>query len=720
VGTVIYYLAPTGDDHAAGTSPKTAWRTLDRVNAEPFRPGDTIRFQTGATWTGQLAPTASGAAGAPITFTSYGDAAPPTIDGAGRVLSAVLLDGLKHVTLDGLAVTNDDGGGAYRNGVNVTARDAGELPGITLRNLTVHDIGGPTGTHVNIGHGGILVNVRGGAVPTYFRDLLIENNHVARVPSYGIVTWSTWMRREGWNSLWDELGIPDAEFGPFTPTEGLVIRGNRVEDIGNGGINPNQARNVLVEHNTVLRTSTQHRNAAVWWSGVDDIVVQYNEVAHTRYNGPMQDSTAFDADESVHRSLVQYNYSHDNGGGFFMTCSAHEAPTESVVRHNVSENDRGHVFMFIVANTARADIHHNTVYATRSSADSPLLGMVHQDGLDHRGISFRNNVFVNPLGAPYHARDAEYAGNLYHGGPLPPDPAARTGDPCFTAPGTGPHGYRLADGSPALAAGRTVLGDGGRDHFGAPLPAAAPDLGAIQRAAPARWDAGTGVLDLGTAQVVDSVEIGVPYGRGRTTLDVEVWDGGGWAVEVAGARLEFSADTEALEHRTVRLPRPVTTDRVRLSGCDRPIAAVRAGGGGSPPAPVVTASYATGHGTLHHLADGWPETSWGSARGPAFPGHLTLSYPAARRVGSLTLSTAYGLSRGITLVDVRTWDGAAWVTQTSATTLTWHSDTSAVESRTIPLPAEVTTDRVRLVVRAAALTGGRFSLNELTARKEPR
>ncbi|GII96094.1 discoidin domain-containing protein [Sinosporangium siamense] len=706
---MTYYVDPAGDDSAAGTSPATAWRTLAKVNATGFLPGDTVAFKAGGTWTGQLAPTASGAAGAPITFTSYGDAGRARIDGAGRVTSAVLLADLKHVVLDGLDVTNTGACGAYRNGVNVTARDSGELPGIVLRNLTVHDVDGPTGTHVNIGYGGILVNVRGCAVPTYFRDLLIENNHVARVPSYGIVTWSTWMQREGWNALWEELGIPAGEFRPFTPTEGLVIRGNRVEDIGNGGINPNQARNVLIEHNTVLRTSMQHRNAAVWWSGVDDIVVQHNEVAQTHYNGPMQDSSAFDADESVHGSLVQYNYSHDNGGGFFMTCSAHDAPTESVVRYNISENDRGYVFMFIVANTARADIYNNTVYATKSTVDEPLLGMVHQDGLNHTGIAFRNNVFVNPLAAPYHARDAEYSGNLYHGGPVPEDLAAVIGDPCLTAPGSGRHGYGLGAGSPALAAGRTVLGDGGRDHFGAPLPGAAPDLGAVQSAAAATWDGE--ILDLRAAQVVDSVELAVPYGRGAPPVDVQIWESTGWTTAVSGARLDFASDTGTVEYRTVRLPHPVTTGKVRVVAGGLTIRGVRAAGGGSPPAPVVTSSYGTSKGTLHHIADGWSGTSWASARGVTFPGDVTVCFPAARPVGSVTLSVSHGRDQGVTGLDIQTWDGSAWVTRRSGVTLTWDSDTATVESRTITLPAPVTTERVRLIVTAANLAHGRFALH---------
>jgi hypothetical protein len=45
-----YYVSPQGDDNNAGTSPETAWRTIDQVNKVSFRPGDQILFQGGATF----------------------------------------------------------------------------------------------------------------------------------------------------------------------------------------------------------------------------------------------------------------------------------------------------------------------------------------------------------------------------------------------------------------------------------------------------------------------------------------------------------------------------------------------------------------------------------------------------------------------------------------------------------------------------------------------
>ncbi|MBP5622567.1 MAG: carbohydrate binding domain-containing protein [Thermoguttaceae bacterium] len=76
--TDYYVDATKGDDSAKGTSPKTAWKTLDRVSsAEELAPGDVVKFKRGEIWRGGLSPR-SGEPNKPITYTSYGDGAKPS------------------------------------------------------------------------------------------------------------------------------------------------------------------------------------------------------------------------------------------------------------------------------------------------------------------------------------------------------------------------------------------------------------------------------------------------------------------------------------------------------------------------------------------------------------------------------------------------------------------------------------------------------------------
>ncbi len=76
-----YYIdAKNGNDGNSGTSEGSAWASLNKVNQQAFKPGDTILFHAGDVFKGMLDPSSSGTAGAPITFGSYGKGPAPVID----------------------------------------------------------------------------------------------------------------------------------------------------------------------------------------------------------------------------------------------------------------------------------------------------------------------------------------------------------------------------------------------------------------------------------------------------------------------------------------------------------------------------------------------------------------------------------------------------------------------------------------------------------------
>ncbi len=103
-GTTYYVDLLAGDDGNDGTSAAAPWRTLAKVNASEFAPGDTIAFRRGQDWNGALHLSDSGTEAAPITVTAYGDdqAAPPAI--GGQVTECVLVSG-SHWHITGLRAT---------------------------------------------------------------------------------------------------------------------------------------------------------------------------------------------------------------------------------------------------------------------------------------------------------------------------------------------------------------------------------------------------------------------------------------------------------------------------------------------------------------------------------------------------------------------------------------------------------------------------------------
>ena len=83
--STTYFVASTGgSDSNPGTSQSAPWASVSKVDATTFQPGDTIDFQYGGEWHGDLIASSSGTAGNPITYGAYGNSslAKPTFDGS--------------------------------------------------------------------------------------------------------------------------------------------------------------------------------------------------------------------------------------------------------------------------------------------------------------------------------------------------------------------------------------------------------------------------------------------------------------------------------------------------------------------------------------------------------------------------------------------------------------------------------------------------------------
>src|SRR5262245_29877485 len=68
-----YYISPAGHDNNPGTLDKP-WRTISKINNVIFKPGDSILFSGGSTFTGTLYLDKNdvGTSAAPIKIGSYG------------------------------------------------------------------------------------------------------------------------------------------------------------------------------------------------------------------------------------------------------------------------------------------------------------------------------------------------------------------------------------------------------------------------------------------------------------------------------------------------------------------------------------------------------------------------------------------------------------------------------------------------------------------------
>ena len=465
VAAATYYVdSERGDDSHAGTSQTAAWKSLGRVNTNVFQPGDQLLFKAGSRFTGQLQPQGSGTIMdgklVPIIIGKYSNGPLPRIDGEGKFPDALLLRNIEFWEISDLEITNLGTNRApWRTGVRVVTDGFGTLRHIQLRNLFVHGVNGDLRKEQE--GCGIYFESRGRG-QSHFDGLLIENCRVVRTDRNGICQRN----------------------GSRTRSLGVVIRGNRLEDIGGDGIKLWGSNGGIIESNIVRggRMRCDDYAAGIWPFDCDDTLIQFNEVSGMKGT---KDGQGFDSDYLCRRSLFQYNYSHDNEGGFMLICAPGNSYNEdTIIRYNLSQNDGlNSARVFHISGAKNTRIYNNTIYVGPKQ-DLPLLLFNDWNGGSARDTFFYNNIFYVDGRVTYNwgkSQNNIFENNFFFGNhhEPPADAHAITNQPGLRRPGSGENGfaslsgYELRDSSACLP-GRIVPDNGGRDFFGNPVPADRP------------------------------------------------------------------------------------------------------------------------------------------------------------------------------------------------------------------------------------------------------
>jgi hypothetical protein len=491
----IYVDAASGDDRSDGRSPETAWRSVERANRHRFRPGSTLLFKAGTAYTGRLHPRGSGSEDSPIVISSYGDGPAPRIDAEGRYGEALLLDNQQYWEVSNLELTNyGEERERYRYGVRITAANYGVMHHIYLSNLYIHDVNGTLRKEDRAeGHGIYYENL--GPIASRFDDLRIENcrlEHIDRNGIGGHTRFRTYRDVKNTN---------------------VVIRGNELYDIGGDGIKVSGCDGAIVERNLV-RMAGQGRegpSCGIWPFSTTNSLFQHNEVCYT---GGTWDGQGFDSDNDCRNNVFQFNYSHDNEGGFFLICTRYRSRNNignqgTIIRYNISQNDRMRTFL-VGGPVEDLQIYNNVIYIgkdldVKMLHFAPRMDRQEENVLWGSGILFFNNIVLSEGTArvTYNrtpmAADGTYQGvtgvgmgevsfrsNVFFGRFLPGfRPGNLVEDPLLVDPGSGGEGlgtlggYLLSTESPCADGGIAVPRDVDRDFWGNPVPAgSAPDIGA--------------------------------------------------------------------------------------------------------------------------------------------------------------------------------------------------------------------------------------------------
>ena len=481
-----YFISPAGNDTNKGTSPSTAWKTLEKVNQTTFQAGNRILFETGGEWKGNLHPQGSGKEANPIILGSYGTGSRPVINIGEKEGTGIQLINQSWWEIEGIEITSGAPHklGVRRQGIVATVEgDKAKIEHIVIRDCYIHDIWGQVGGDKS----GIAIYVgqrilgQQAVQNCIANEVLIENNIIRRV---------------------DKIGIA------VNGDEKVVVRGNKLENLGGDGIIVIGANKALLEYNIADRTCLRSgdpdldtggedwwpHTAAIWLWKNTETVMQFNEVYNTGRQAGNGDGFAYDFDFECRKCVLQYNYSANNHGLLLIMNRAYE----NVARYNISQNDQTHLIQ-IHGNTEDGNlIHNNVFYVDHSTVDIDFYcGMENEKDKSKMGVTFQNNIFYaggqgrfRTVYSHGSAIDRQFNDSLKFsaadGGPLyqnncfwgpwlnglPEDSNKIQANPRFVEAGSGGRGissldgYRLQDDSPCINAGIAIQSDMVMDFYG--------------------------------------------------------------------------------------------------------------------------------------------------------------------------------------------------------------------------------------------------------------
>ena len=332
-GVSYYFDAENGTDTNNGLSEKTAWKNIDKIREIQLNPGDSLLLRRGSVFEGIIEICAQGESENRIVIDAYGTGSKPCIKAPDNSLYTICIRNSDYITLQNLEVVNTGlERKPTRTGVKVMCENYGTSNNIILNSLYIHDVNGSL-VKAEGGGSGILIDSRWDkdSMVSVFDSLTIENCVIRRCERNAII----------WNAPWSRKN--------WHLSTNTVVRRNLIEEVPGDGIVPIGCDGALIEYN-LMRNCTallpdSEAAAGIWPWSCDNTIIQFNEVSD--HKAPW-DAQGFDSDYNCTNTTIQYNYSHNNDGGFILICNSGEGGNASgdnignigsIIRYNLSIND---------------------------------------------------------------------------------------------------------------------------------------------------------------------------------------------------------------------------------------------------------------------------------------------------------------------------------------------------------------------------------------------
>lgn len=405
-GPVTYYIRPGGNNAAAGTSPRTAWRTLARASRAVLRPGTRLLLRGGGVYQGSLViGTADGGdPSKPILIGSYGK-------GRAEILSSsngIAVVDTRGVDIQNLKIVGNHAMNAANAGIQMYSnRRRGRLAHVYVTKVdikgfgfgvaigAIHDGAGFRNVHVTLSS--VHDNLDGGLV-TYGPD------YNPAVPGYAHA------------NIYVSQVRAFRNFGDPANTTHNTGSGIELGSVSSATVVNSQAFD-----NGGSNGSMSEGPIGIWTYDSTRVVMKH-DVSHGNRSASVHDGGGFGLDRETTHSLLEYDLSYDNHGAGFLLYSAPNAPgrqTANVVRFNISYGDvrgRNHVIGALEAEgkVSNSVFYQNTAVVTGSNTQPAFKATG-----DLRHVKVLNNILVAAHGAvvlattPMKTSQVFFSGNDY-------------------------------------------------------------------------------------------------------------------------------------------------------------------------------------------------------------------------------------------------------------------------------------------------------------------
>jgi Right handed beta helix region len=358
-GTTFYIDAAKGHDSDAGTSPASAWKTLERASEAVFEGGDRLLLRGGQRFKGTLTldPSTVGSTSQAdvLTIASYGN-------GRAKIEPEPRQDGITVSNVAGVRISDLN---LVGRGYRIRHRNASKAcrgegfaesaqgkspPGAAGIHFAASGIDGTLDQGITIDRVNVSGFCDGIVVASADNGSRIANVVVRAVSVHDNGDSGVWMydEAEAHHSIEDVL-----------VTDTRAYRNHRRGGIVLFGVDGGTVSHSLAWANA----SGAPWGVGIWAFDANRIVFKHNEAFRNGSPSIDQDGDGFDFDRGVSNSVMTHNYSHDNGGVGFLVCSCQRwgryyAMRNITLRHNVSRNDgsSGQPSLFVIGGEPMRDI----------------------------------------------------------------------------------------------------------------------------------------------------------------------------------------------------------------------------------------------------------------------------------------------------------------------------------------------------------------------------